>query len=148
MPVFTFLPGQNESTIIHNLIGSLSTITCNSVLSRDDTLNGCVVSHSKPPTALHWAKLTLLIVSWLQNSLSTAAHHIKGKHRPWCTHHRVTPQWTSMVQEQFNHWAHGISCRDAKIKTQKNYTTSSLPQHTTTENFLSKPALIEYLTEN
>lgn len=53
MSVFKFLPGQNERTIIHSVAGSLNTITCNSVLSRDDTLNGCVVSHSKPPTALH-----------------------------------------------------------------------------------------------
>lgn len=95
--LFTFLPGQNESTISHSVIGSLNTISCNSVLGRDDTLNGCVVSHSKPPTALHWAKLTLPIVPWLQHSLFTVAHHIKGKNRLWCTHHRVTPQWTSMV---------------------------------------------------
>lgn len=145
MPVFKFLPGQNERTIIHSVTGSLNTITCNSVLSRDDTPNGCVVSHSKPPTALHWAKLTLCIVPWLQHCLFTVAHHIKGKHRPWCTHDRVTPQWTSMVQEQFNHWAHCISCRDAKIKTLKNYTTISLPQYT--DKFKSKTALMENLTE-
>lgn len=127
MPVFTFLPGQNESTIIHSVIGGLNTITCNSVLSRNDTLNGCVVSHGKPPTALCWAQLTLRVVPWLRHSLFTVAHHTKGKHRPWCTQHRVTPQWTSMVQEQFNHWSHCINCRDAKIKTWK-------PPHSPTHN--------------
>jgi len=53
MPAFTFLPGQDENAMTHSVVGSLNTITCNSVLSKDDMVNGCVVSHCKPPTALY-----------------------------------------------------------------------------------------------
>lgn len=142
MSVFTFLPEQDENAITHNVTGSLNAISCNSVLSKNDTVNGCVVSHSKPPTALYWAKLTLPIVPWLKHSFSQL-HTILRANARSIGHGALTtgliPQWISTVPELFNHWARELRqcCQVKNI----NYTHPSLPQHRTIQKSQPKPTL-------